>query len=320
MKKRALSLVAGLALSMPTASSLPTGGDATTAAAERKQAEEAYRARDWKAVRERYAAIVTREPGNAQALYRLGHAHHSLGEYEPAIAAYTRAVEIGKNATVMYDLACSYALAKKKEDALGWLAKALDARFPQPQRLASDPDLAPLRDDPRFAPLLARAEALAFPCANDPKSREFDFWIGEWDVEDTAGNQVGTSRIESLLGSCVVFENWTSARGGTGKSINVYNKDKAAWQQTWVDDQGGVIEFVDGRLEDGAMRFRAVVKDPAGKPSPRRLTFFDLGPEGVRQFSEMSNDDGKTWSVEYDFLYVRRAGRAQVLDATGPRK
>ncbi|MEW6208480.1 MAG: hypothetical protein AB1631_08935 [Acidobacteriota bacterium] len=38
----------------------------------------------------------------------------------------------------------------------------------------------------------------------------------------------------------------------------------------------------------------------------RRLTFFNLGADRVRQFSERSTDGGKTWAVGYDFTYIRK--------------
>jgi hypothetical protein len=37
----------------------------------------------------------------------------------------------------------------------------------------------------------------------------------------------------------------------------------------------------------------------------RHLQFFNLGPGKVRQFSQGSNDDGKTWHVEYDLIYTK---------------
>ena len=37
-----------------------------------------------------------------------------------------------------------------------------------------------------------------------------------------------------------------------------------------------------------------------------RLTFFTMGPDKVRQFSEALNMDG-TWGVNYDLIYTRRA-------------
>ncbi len=30
------------------------------------------------------------------------------------------------------------------------------------------------------------------------ESRQFDFWLGEWEVKDTKGNLVGHNRIESI--------------------------------------------------------------------------------------------------------------------------
>jgi len=45
---------------------------------------------------------------------------------------------------------------------------------------------------------------------------------------------------------------------------------------------------------------------PGGKPIKNRPTFFNLGPDLVRQFSEQSNDGGATWSVGYDFNHLRK--------------
>ncbi|MEX1140403.1 MAG: hypothetical protein WEF53_13745 [Bacteroidota bacterium] len=37
-----------------------------------------------------------------------------------------------------------------------------------------------------------------------------------------------------------------------------------------------------------------------------RLTFFYTDANTVRQFAEQSVDEGNTWTVSYDFKYVRR--------------
>jgi len=42
-----------------------------------------------------------------------------------------------------------------------------------------------------------------------------------------------------------------------------------------------------------------------GKTLTRRLRFYNLAPDRVRQLSEGSTDGGKTWTVEYDFTYQR---------------
>ncbi|NJN41079.1 MAG: hypothetical protein HC811_01345 [Flammeovirgaceae bacterium] len=142
------------------------------------------------------------------------------------------------------------------------------------------------------------------PCRYNAANRQFDFWIGEWNVVNAAGQPAGKSSIQLILGDCIIYENWTTAPPNdySGKSFNLYNATTEKWMQTWVDDKGAVIEFVDGYLDDTKMIF--FTKSDQNQTT-RRLTFFNLNPDQVRQFSELSNDDGKTWTTEYDFYYHR---------------
>ena len=92
------------------------------------------------------------------------------------------------------------------------------------------------------------------PCTA-PEFRQFDFWIGDWEVRDTSGTTVyGSNRIESILGGCALQEHWTSATPGqSGTSFNIYYPPRRLWHQTWVDSSGGFL-LLDGRYQDGAMR------------------------------------------------------------------
>lgn len=54
------------------------------------------------------------------------------------------------------------------------------------------------------------------------------------------------------------------------------------------------------------MRFEGVTTDRDGKKTLNRLTFYNMDEKAVRQFAEISTDDGKTWAATYDFRYVRR--------------
>jgi hypothetical protein len=40
--------------------------------------------------------------------------------------------------------------------------------------------------------------------------------------------------------------------------------------------------------------------------SIRRLSFYNLDNGKVRQFGEISSDEGKTWTVEYDLEYRKK--------------
>jgi ketosteroid isomerase-like protein len=57
------------------------------------------------------------------------------------------------------------------------------------------------------------------------------------------------------------------------------------------------------------MAFTGDVPAPNGQLGrvPVRLTFFRIGKDSLRQFSEISTDSGKTWRTNYDLTYVRRA-------------
>ena len=149
------------------------------------------------------------------------------------------------------------------------------------------------------------------PCSA-PVYRQFDFWIGDWEAFGKNGQKAGDSKISLILDSCIILEEWTSA-GLTqgiryaGKSFNTFNRNTRQWQQTWVDNIGGSTEFLEGRYEDKKIILQTK-PFPFSKDSVaiRRLTFYDLGPEKVRQHGEVSKDLGKTWVTEYDLEYRRR--------------
>lgn len=148
-------------------------------------------------------------------------------------------------------------------------------------------------------------------CTNK-NCRAFDFWIGDWEAFATNGNKAGDSKISLILDSCVILEEWTSAgqqKGFVfkGKSFNTYNSASKQWQQTWVDNTGNTTEFLRGSASDGQIIFYAdKVISNEGKSFMRRLTFTKITTDKIRQLGEMSNDDGLTWTIEYDLEYRRK--------------
>jgi tetratricopeptide (TPR) repeat protein len=265
-----------------------------------------YQHQDWANAAKAYESITKLEPQNAAAWNRLGASLLSLGKYDRAVETLKRALEINpRQLNTMYNLAGAYARLNDKEKAYDWLDKAVQAGFGQPQLMTTDDDLLSLRNEARFKDLVSKAQANATPCAAQAVNRQFDFWVGEWNVESTqGGQQIGTSSVQLILGSCVVFENWTGAGGVSGKSFNVYNAQKGKWQQTWVDDHGSVLELT-GEYKDGKMMYtgESVAQNTR---TLHRLTFFDLPNKRVRQFWEISTDGGKTWTVSFDGTYVRK--------------
>jgi hypothetical protein len=136
------------------------------------------------------------------------------------------------------------------------------------------------------------------------ESRQFDFWVGKWEVFDRkTGEHAGSSLIEKLYGGCAIRENWTQT-GFTGGSLSAFSTVDNQWHQTWVDQSGALREFV-GSVVAGDMVLVARVPSK-GLPGPTvllRMKFTHNPDHTVRQHSESSQDDGQTWQERYDYVY-----------------
>jgi hypothetical protein len=146
------------------------------------------------------------------------------------------------------------------------------------------------------------------PCAA-AEHRQFDFWLGEWEVFGPKDKVVGHSRIESILNGCVIAEHWTNGGNppgaGDGKSFNSYNAQTKQWEQFWVDAQGGRL-ILAGGLKNGSMVLEGqqpVADAKTGHFQRERITWTPNTDGSVRQLWESSTDDGAIWTVAFDGSY-----------------
>jgi hypothetical protein len=144
--------------------------------------------------------------------------------------------------------------------------------------------------------LLLLAPALQGAPCEAPEFRQFDFWVGEWTVTLPNGNTAGTNRITKIAGGCALLEEWTGARGVSGKSLNIYDLSRGVWHQTWVDSSGSLLQ-IEGKFDGGAMRM---------SNASNRITWTPLPGGGLRQTWEQTTDGGKTWTVSFDGKYVKK--------------
>ena len=149
------------------------------------------------------------------------------------------------------------------------------------------------------------ARAQTSPCSA-PGYRSLDFWVGEWDVTTPDGSPAGRSSVEKAFDGCVIIEHWTGAKGGVGMSLNTFDPTTGQWTQRWVDN-GGTVAQLQGEFHDKSLIYRREFKGPNGADITSRMTFTDLGADGVRQHVERSTDGGKTWRTGFDGRYHRRA-------------
>lgn len=140
-------------------------------------------------------------------------------------------------------------------------------------------------------------------CTNE-HTREFDFWIGDWDVFEKDGNLAGTNLITPLYAGCALHESW-KAQTMQGQSFNRYDVARGLWHQTWIDSTGGLL-VIEGTFLNGVM----TLSDASlpGKKDPGKINeiAWTTLPEGaVRQHWRASTDGGANWTTVFDGKYVR---------------
>jgi len=149
---------------------------------------------------------------------------------------------------------------------------------------------------------LAAGAALPTSCA-DAAYKQFDYWLGNWNVATADGKLVGRDRVEKAYGGCVIQEHWTSVDGGTGGSFTIYDFTRKLWHQTWVDSTGTLL-VLEGGLKDSHMLLTGDNTLPGGKRAMNRMSWTPVGGK-LRQLWEVSTDSGKTWKVVFDVYYTR---------------
>jgi tetratricopeptide (TPR) repeat protein len=253
-----------------------------------------------------YNDILKEDENNTMAWYYLGSAEYNLKNYDSAIKAYQKAMKSLAGPVVRYNIACAYVLSGNKEMALKYLQEAANKGFGQYQLMESDNDLESIRNEKGFSEILEQVKKNGNPCLAREEFNQFNFWVGKWNVTNTAGQHAGNSEIDLMNNGCTIVENWFGANGSQGKSFNYFDTTDNKWHQFWINQYAQKTTF-EGKLVDGNMVYYSYdhVNDKS-KPYLQRLTFFNLEPNKVRQFDEISSDQGKTWTVGYDLTYTRK--------------
>jgi hypothetical protein len=73
------------------------------------------------------------------------------------------------------------------------------------------------------------------PSCAAPEYRQFDFWVGDWDVfEQNSRTKVAHVPVDRILDGCALLGNYEGQSGLHGQSLSAYDMSRNAWQQTWV--------------------------------------------------------------------------------------
>ncbi|REJ75672.1 MAG: hypothetical protein DWQ47_09400 [Acidobacteria bacterium] len=160
----------------------------------------------------------------------------------------------------------------------------------------------------------------AFAQSEDP-ARQFDFWIGEWDVnlrvqqpDKTWKDQhKAKAHIYSILGGKAILELWSEGKEGiNGYSLRYYNPQKKKWDLwlNWAGKNRSGTNGLEGEFRHGRGEFFGETKLPDGNTRISRFTFSDISKNSLRWDDAFSTDGGKTWASNWIMEFTRKADKA----------
>lgn len=246
-----------------------------------------------------FRSVIEAQPNHAGAWFFLGYSLHMDGQLDEAIEAHAKAATFPQVAgTALYNLGCAHALKGNTDEAFTALRRAVDTGMPNQPQWDADPDLASLRDDPRWEQLAER-RALAGGFTNALR-----FWVGEWACYSTSGQLNGRNTLELRVGGNVIHESWTPEGGGPpGESWNWYDPATGSWNQLWVSAGGVRTHFVGSPMGDGVM-FEGTQTQANGTTSRVRMHVRPIEDGRVQQTGTEFDAASETWQPRYDLIYV----------------
>jgi hypothetical protein len=148
-------------------------------------------------------------------------------------------------------------------------------------------------------PIAARAAG-----CSAPQYRQFDFFVGHWNVYDPHGDLVGTDVVETELRGCVVSERFTGNDGGVGIGLSGYQYPTRTWYQDFMGDHG-LLVTLRGRPSGSAAMVLNGDDYIHGKHRLDRGVWTVRGNE-VEELWTGSTDGGKTWTTIFDGFFRRQ--------------
>ena len=154
-----------------------------------------------------------------------------------------------------------------------------------------------------------------------PESRQFDFLIGDWDVEATRYKEDETPALSyqalwsarSLNDGRMVMDDFKAlAPNGDPVSsyvtLRTYSGVTKRWEMVGLQAlQPSVPMEWHGVSIDGGMLLDAIASLPNGQRVQTRIRFFEIAADSFSWESSMSFDEGKTWRKTAS-LKARRKG------------
>lgn len=262
----------------------------------------------WPEAANAYEIYLKDNPDDAAIWYQLAVSARQAERFSIALNALIKAEQLQFSPPrIGLERARLKVLANDNDSAVAGLRELAAGGFSSVSVLTNDAVLGVLAGHEGFDALVKQMEVRAYPCEHDEAFAEFDFWIGEWEVYVAGGAFAGNNSIRRAERGCVVLENWKSASGGSGSSINYVDKISGEWVQIWNSESGSQINIRGGKSNEGMLLVGTIHYVANGTTFPFRGLWTALDDGRVRQYFEQSTDEGSTWAPWFEGFYIRKS-------------
>jgi hypothetical protein len=164
----------------------------------------------------------------------------------------------------------------------------------------------------------------------------FDFWIGDWRIEQRLLQEDGEwlalparTSVRRALGGCALIEHWhgdvrffwegmREPQSMEGLSVRAFDPRTGEWSIHWMDTRSPRFErpYV-GRIAEGSGEFFREWDSAQGRRKGR-IAFSNPDPRRVEWSLAVSSDDGRTWTTLWTMTMHRADTRNPIeLPRTG---
>jgi hypothetical protein len=159
--------------------------------------------------------------------------------------------------------------------------------------------------------------------AASKEARQFDFLIGQWEIELTPKVNSLAAMIHGAPRLSGTWKAWPAFDGfgiedqmrvvdGSGNPVSlthalrIYDGKNARWLISGLDVYRTRFSSASGTWQAGEMHINGTGTNNEGKPYLNRTRFFEIGTDGFRMQQDRSFDGGGTWEEAVVAIVAKR--------------
>lgn len=171
------------------------------------------------------------------------------------------------------------------------------------------------------------ASAQQGPTAPRPEAKQFDFLIGQWELEVHPKADTLMAKIHGAPQLTGIWKAWRAFDGfgvddeiriidksgnpvGLSHAMRAYSSSESGWLVVSLDAYRGRIVESKGQLQGGEMVLSGKGTDPEGKAVLTRARYSQITADSFHLQNDRSADNGATWDEAVLVIDAKRVGAA----------